>query len=205
MRSSVVAVEVEVEYDYEAEFCDELTIRQGEVITNVKQMSGGWWEGTHPSGKHGLFPENFVKVVAGVTTTESSSDVELRKGKRCRVLFSYRPSHEDELELKPNEVIDFICEVEDGWWRGKAADGAVGVFPSNFVELVSKTTVAAAATPTKTDTSSPTPTPPNNETISTKNKRNETNDVNGKNTPVDIVGLNLLEALCIYINFWKSD
>ena len=93
-----------MEYDYEAEFCDELTIRQGEVITNVKQMSGGWWEGTHPSGKHGLFPENFVKVVAGVTTTESSSDVELRKGKRCRVLFSYRPSHEDELELKPNEA-----------------------------------------------------------------------------------------------------
>ena len=57
-----VAVEVEVEYDYEAEFVDELTIRQGEVITNVKQMSGGWWEGTHPSGKHGLFPENFVKA-----------------------------------------------------------------------------------------------------------------------------------------------
>jgi len=126
------SVEVEVEYDYEAEFCDELTIRQGEVITNVKQMSGGWWEGTHPSGKHGLFPENFVKVINGVTTGESSSDtvhVELRKGKRCRVLFSYRPSHEDELELTPNEVIDFIAEVEDGWWRGKSADGSVGVFP----------------------------------------------------------------------------
>ena len=67
------------------------------------------------------------QVVAGVTTAESSSDppgeslksggdsgdppVELRKGKRCRVLFSYRPTHEDELELNPNELIDFICEV----------------------------------------------------------------------------------------------
>lgn len=118
-----------------------------------------------------------------MTTTESSSDVELRKGKRCRVLFSYRPSHEDELELKPNEVVDFICEVEDGWWRGKSADGSVGVFPSNFVELVSKTTVAnATATPTKTDPLPPSPTtpPPINETISSKNKRNETNDVTGK-------------------------
>ena len=67
------------------------------------------------------------QVVAGVTTAESSSDppgeslksdgdsgdppVELRKGKRCRVLFSYRPTHEDELELNPNELIDFICEA----------------------------------------------------------------------------------------------
>ena len=69
------------------------------------------------------------QVVAGVTTAESSSDppgeslkssgdsgdppVELRKGKRCRVLFSYRPTHEDELELNPNELIDFICEVSN--------------------------------------------------------------------------------------------
>ena len=70
-----------------------------------------------------------LQVVAGVTTAESSSDppgeslksggdsgdppVELRKGKRCRVLFSYRPTHEDELELNPNELIDFICEVSN--------------------------------------------------------------------------------------------
>ena len=80
-----------------------------------------------------------LQVVAGVTTAESSSDppgeslksggdsgdppVELRKGKRCRVLFSYRPTHEDELELNPNELIDFICEVSNytkstrGWSR----------------------------------------------------------------------------------------
>ena len=55
------SVEVEVEYDYDAEFNDELSIRVGDVVTNVKQMSGGWWEG-QLNGKHGLFPENFVKV-----------------------------------------------------------------------------------------------------------------------------------------------
>ena len=52
---------VEVEYDYEAELQDELTIHAGDILTSVKQMSGGWWEGVH-KGKRGLFPENFVKV-----------------------------------------------------------------------------------------------------------------------------------------------
>ena len=52
---------MEVEYDYEAELQDELTIQSGDILTSVKQMSGGWWEGVL-KGKRGLFPENFVKV-----------------------------------------------------------------------------------------------------------------------------------------------
>ena len=55
------SVECQVEFDYEAELPDELSIRTGEVITAVKQMEGGWWEGTC-KGKRGLFPDNFVKV-----------------------------------------------------------------------------------------------------------------------------------------------
>ena len=58
----------------------------------------------------------------------------LRNKKRCRVLFSYQPLHEDELELNVDQVIEFLGEVEDGWWKGRAA-GRVGVFPSNFVEM----------------------------------------------------------------------
>ena len=61
MISLYFAVECQVEFDYEAELPDELSIRTGEVITAVKQMEGGWWEGTC-KGKRGLFPDNFVKV-----------------------------------------------------------------------------------------------------------------------------------------------
>ena len=44
-----------------SELGDELTIRSGEIIKDVKRMSGGWWEGSL-KGKRGLFPDNFVKV-----------------------------------------------------------------------------------------------------------------------------------------------
>ncbi len=37
--------------------------------------------------------------------------------------------------LQLDDVVDFINEVEDGWWKGKLK-GRVGVFPSNFVEMI---------------------------------------------------------------------
>ena len=39
-------------------------------------------------------------------TAGSSSNQE--KKKQCKVLFSYSPGHEDELELKTDDIIDFL-------------------------------------------------------------------------------------------------
>lgn len=51
-----------VEYDYDAVHDDELTIRVGEVIRNVKKLEEeGWLEG-ELNGRRGMFPDNFVKV-----------------------------------------------------------------------------------------------------------------------------------------------
>lgn len=55
------SVEAVVEFDYKARENDELTIRKGDVITNITRQPGGWWEGTL-KGKRGMFPDNFVKV-----------------------------------------------------------------------------------------------------------------------------------------------
>ena len=84
--------------------------------------------------------------------------------KKCRVLFSYQPQHEDELELKLEDVVEFMAEVEDGWWKGKLR-GRVGVFPSNFVEMM-KNHGNSSTNENAAD---------NNEqsTVADKNKRNE--------------------------------
>ncbi|KAJ7344119.1 hypothetical protein JRQ81_000069 [Phrynocephalus forsythii] len=56
-------VEYVVEYDYDAVHDDELTIRVGEIIRNVKKLEEeGWLEG-ELNGKRGMFPDNFVKEV----------------------------------------------------------------------------------------------------------------------------------------------
>jgi len=126
-----------VEFDYIAELNDELTLRVGDVITCTSRPDGGWWRGIL-RGREGVFPDNFVKVLPSVPVPSSplkqGEEVLLRKKKRCRVLFSYQPVHDDELELKVDQNLDFMCEVEDGWWKGRLG-GRVGVFPSNFVEM----------------------------------------------------------------------
>lgn len=53
-----------VEYDYTAKEPDELDLVKDAIIHSIKQMPGGWWEGTlQSSGKTGMFPDNFVRVV----------------------------------------------------------------------------------------------------------------------------------------------
>lgn len=60
---------------------------------------------------------------------------DITKIRQCRVLFSYHKDHDDELNLKPGDVVDVVCEEEEGWWRG-ILHGKEGVFPSNFVEEI---------------------------------------------------------------------
>nr|XP_020024297.1 CD2-associated protein [Castor canadensis] len=61
-----------VEYDYDAVHDDELTIRVGEIIRNVKKLQEeGWLEG-ELNGRRGMFPDNFVKEIK--RETESKDD-----------------------------------------------------------------------------------------------------------------------------------
>ncbi|KZS11789.1 putative SH3 domain-containing kinase-binding protein [Daphnia magna] len=140
-------MEVLVLFNYDGQADDELTIRKGDVILDVKKLEGGWWEGLLGS-KRGLFPDNFVMVVAEADMNQSYSSAAVRseKGRKCRALFSYAPSHEDELQLLVGDEIHFLGEVEEGWWRGKL-NGKIGVFPSNFVVIEDPPTSTAIHVP----------------------------------------------------------
>ena len=48
-------------HNYDGQQDDELTIRVGDVISDVVKFDVGWWEG-HLNGRRGVFPDNFVKV-----------------------------------------------------------------------------------------------------------------------------------------------
>ncbi|XP_043928201.1 SH3 domain-containing kinase-binding protein 1 isoform X3 [Protopterus annectens] len=155
-------VEAIVEFDYEAQQEDELTITVGDIITNITKEEGGWWEGEF-NGRRGLFPDNFVrelkkdmrkettgskpgdKPVTEVSsgspslssdlTVKTSNKGEAIRKRRCKVAFSYAPKNEDELELKVGDIIEILSEVEEGWWEG-ILNGKTGMFPSNFTKEI---------------------------------------------------------------------
>ena len=64
-----------VEFDYEAEQPDELTIKTGQIIKNVMTEDGGWWEG-ELDGKKGMFPDNFVKIIEKTPKDKPHATVE---------------------------------------------------------------------------------------------------------------------------------
>lgn len=52
-------------------------------------------------------------------------------------MFPYDAVNDDELTLKEGDVITLISRdgQDMGWWRGEL-NGRVGVFPDNFVQIV---------------------------------------------------------------------
>ena len=53
------------------------------------------------------------------------------------MLFRYQALNDDELALSEGQIVNIVSkEVEDkGWWKGEI-DGKVGVFPDNFVKII---------------------------------------------------------------------
>ncbi|XP_070842144.1 SH3 domain-containing kinase-binding protein 1 isoform X4 [Chaetodon trifascialis] len=165
-------VEAVVEFDYEAQQDDELSLSVGDIIVNIRRDDGGWWEG-ELGGRRGLFPDNFVREIkkeakrdggqASMLRSDLSngraspvSDPGVRPGRkgeqirkrRCKAAFSYVPQHEDELELKIGDIIEIIAEVEEGWWEG-FLNGKTGMFPSNFTkEILTESDTPSVDTPT---------------------------------------------------------
>ncbi|XP_055737958.1 SH3 domain-containing kinase-binding protein 1 isoform X5 [Salvelinus fontinalis] len=151
-------VEAVVEFDYEAQQQDELSLHVGDIIVKVMKDDGGWWEG-EIDGRRGLFPDNFVREIKKDVKREAGPKSDLsngsaspvsepslrpaRKGdqirqRRCKASFSYVPQNEDELELKIGDVINILGEVEEGWWEG-SLNGKTGMFPSNFTRELEDT------------------------------------------------------------------
>ncbi|XP_067840623.1 CD2-associated protein isoform X2 [Heptranchias perlo] len=72
-------VEATVEYDYEAVHEDELSLRVGDLIKNVRKLEEeGWCEG-ELNGKRGLFPDNFVKEIKKDGETKEENPVTKRE------------------------------------------------------------------------------------------------------------------------------
>ncbi|KAL8730607.1 MAG: hypothetical protein Q9166_003920 [cf. Caloplaca sp. 2 TL-2023] len=69
-------------------------------------------------------------------------------GKRALVQYDYEKAEDNEIELREGEHIMNIEMVDADWWMGENARGEVGLFPSNYVELVADDDDAAHATST---------------------------------------------------------
>ncbi|CED85366.1 Lysophosphatidic acid acyltransferase endophilin/SH3GL, involved in synaptic vesicle formation [Phaffia rhodozyma] len=60
---------VRATFDYKGVERDELTLRVGDVITVIEEVSEDWWKGTLSSGKSGLFPSAYTQPLPLIRKT----------------------------------------------------------------------------------------------------------------------------------------
>lgn len=63
-------------------------------------------------------------------------DIMKEAGLRARALYDYQAADESEITFDPGDVITHIDQIDEGWWQGLGPDGAYGLFPANYVQLI---------------------------------------------------------------------
>jgi hypothetical protein len=53
---------------------------------------------------------------------------------RVIALWDYQANEGNEISFDPDDIITDVEKVHDGWWKGRAPNGQIGLFPSNFVK-----------------------------------------------------------------------
>ncbi|KAL8907581.1 MAG: hypothetical protein Q9207_001318 [Kuettlingeria erythrocarpa] len=53
-----------VQFDYEKAEDNEIGLREGEYVTDIDMVDDDWWMGENARGEAGLFPSNYVELVA---------------------------------------------------------------------------------------------------------------------------------------------
>ncbi|KAF3849487.1 hypothetical protein F7725_019206 [Dissostichus mawsoni] len=73
-----------------------------------------------------------------MTDSQRADDNKSKAKEYCKVTFAFEGTNEDELTIKEGETLHILSKDtgEPGWWRGEIG-GREGVFPDNFVTMVS--------------------------------------------------------------------
>ncbi|CAN9506037.1 unnamed protein product [Ophioblennius macclurei] len=161
-------VEAVVEFDYEAQQDDELSLTVGDIILNIRRDDGGWWEG-ELAGRRGLFPDNFVREIkkegkrdggqaAAAAAAASAMRSELSNGRASPVSDpGVRPGRKGEQIRKRRckAAFSYVPQHEDELelkigdvieviaeveegWWEGVLNGKTGMFPSNFTREIQK-------------------------------------------------------------------
>ncbi|KAG0349396.1 hypothetical protein BG005_011013 [Podila minutissima] len=153
------SVSAVVLYSYEKAEENEMSLFEGEIITNVTELDVGWWSGESEDGtRSGLFPANYVEIIEHAhqepaaaapvyheeehhvqeTHPAASNHVdEVLSSKPTAVaLYDYNAGEPNEISFSEGDIIVEIDFVTEDWWSGHSQDGTrSGLFPSNYVEL----------------------------------------------------------------------
>ncbi|RMD42611.1 hypothetical protein DV735_g2504, partial [Chaetothyriales sp. CBS 134920] len=133
------------EYDYEAAEDNEVSLREGEIVSDIQKVDPDWWLVRNEAGETGLVPSNYLQELedepassaavhpAPVPSPAADPKAEAR-GPSATALYDYEAGEDNELSFPENAVITNISFPDEDWWHGEYG-GRAGLFPANYTKL----------------------------------------------------------------------
>ncbi|XP_022532749.2 SH3 domain-containing protein 19 isoform X2 [Astyanax mexicanus] len=113
---------------------DELSFREGDVITLLEYVNEEWGRGSL-DGQTGLFPLNFVQEEKRLNPGSPAPPAYEEEGRTGRAMYDFTPESEDELCLKVGDIVCALEEVDEEWYTGEFG-GKRGIFPKIFIQVL---------------------------------------------------------------------
>ncbi|KAL8798631.1 MAG: hypothetical protein Q9182_006506 [Xanthomendoza sp. 2 TL-2023] len=90
-----------------------------------------------PSGHDPARAAGQAVGAAALSESAAAAHLHTHEGGRCALVqFDYEKAEDNEIEIREGEHVMNIDMVDADWWMGENIRGEVGLFPSNYVELV---------------------------------------------------------------------
>ncbi|KAI0241307.1 actin binding protein, partial [Massospora cicadina] len=124
-------------FDYTAVDETDISLKEGELIVSIQQVDEGWWKGTNEAGESGIFPANYVELVAPPEPAapqqppfaETCANEEPSSQAFAIALYDYEASEEGEISFAAADRVTNIDFLSDDWWQGTNLAGQSGLFP----------------------------------------------------------------------------
>merc|ERR1712000_518693 len=107
------------EYDYEAAEDNEVSLREGEIVSDIQRIDPDWWLVKNEAGQEGLVPSNYLTLLEEDDQAAASAPA---------------AAEDNELSFPENAVISNVTFPDEDWWHGEY-NGDSGLFPANYTKL----------------------------------------------------------------------
>jgi hypothetical protein len=140
-------------YPFFAQFDNELSFHEGEIVTLCRHIDKEWIEGMIDA-KKGIFPKSYVNIlvdcedysgaIGGTGRNHSNepqefphryanSETEFTPNVFAKVLYNFDAQMNGDLSVHKDEVVWVVSKANEDWCEVRNQSGAVGLCPQNYL------------------------------------------------------------------------
>ncbi|KAM9834091.1 uncharacterized protein ACBT44_009983 isoform 2-T2 [Syngnathus typhle] len=117
-------------FDFPGQTAEDLPFHKGAYIQVTEHVDAEWRRG-RLDGREGLYPAAFTQTCQAppITSQKAAGKV------TAKALFAFTAEKEDELTVKPGDIITQVECADEQWIEG-VVGGKRGIVPKNYIELL---------------------------------------------------------------------